>query len=93
MAWGFWTQLFGPDEAIARFTIEVPVTPGVDGSITNAEFANGNFWFDLNQTGTSYNGLTPTVTRSGNTVSWTWGSVPDSTAPSRVPGILVMGTF
>lgn len=93
MAWGFWTQLFGPDEAIARFTIEVAVTPGVDGSITNAAFANGNFWFDLSNSGSSYNGLTPTVTRSGNTVSWTWPGTGDGTGPARVPGIITMGTF
>ena len=93
MAWGFWTQLFGPADGLGRFTVEVAVTPGVNGSVTNPELANGQFWYDVSSIdAASYNGRTPTVSRNGNTVTWTWGS-GDPTAPPAVPGILTLGTF
>ncbi len=59
----------------------VNITGGVDGSVANPDFAQGDPYWQCVQTvglSTLYFGVTPAFSFSGTTLSWSFDGLPDN---------------
>lgn len=80
-----------PSSGVTRRLADVD-TAKANGSINVPEFAIGKPFWNLIVVGESTNGygIPPTVTISGTTLSWTWGSI---VAGYRQPATITYGIY
>lgn len=79
--------IMGPATRITRVLSASVAVTTADGSVTDARLAEANarVWWRM-----SGGDACPAVTRSGNTLSWAWGTIPTNRRGSRT---LVYGLY
>ena len=83
----------GLSDSITRILGTVQTTKNVNGSVS-APFSNGRPWAQVLKLGATYEGLTPRITISGDTLSWVYdGGESGRQQAYSLPVLIIYGVY